>query len=325
MLNQAPVSDPTRAGEPVCVACARPRATVVLSKGDLTVVRCAECGHLYLRAWRDELARFDELYGYFRERRGALDLRMSAVNRRRLAELCGELGALVSGRRLLDVGAGEGKLVYVAGQLGWSARGIDLAEHAVASCRAAGLPIENLDFFDPALSNARFDVISMCELLEHVPDPVRFLARAEQLLAPGGILYFTTPNFDALSRRLLGEDWRMIHPQHISYFTEPFLRRMVLERTRFEIVTLETRNLSLGTLAIAAQKLIRRTPTEVRAPSASVSAGERRAWNVDQGVRRVSQTRAGGALKRWANAAAAFTGVGDSIVGVLRRTTSEPS
>lgn len=323
MLNEVPVTEIAPAAGPECVSCDRPGGDVVLRKGELQIVRCASCGHLYLASWRAELARFDELYDYFHDRKGSISHRTSRVNARRLEELLGELGAEVPGRRLLDVGSGEGKLVHAARRLGWNARGIDLSEHAVAACREEGLPIERLDFFDGRLSNDRFDVISMCELLEHVPHPATFLARAEELLATGGILYFTTPNFDALSRRVLGADWRMIHPQHVSYFTEAFVRRTVLERTRFDIVLLETRNLSLGTLALAARKRVRKTaPTSTNRAAPSMTAEARNAWDVDQRIRRIAQTRVGAALKRLANSAAALGGVGDTIVGVLRKSGS---
>jgi 2-polyprenyl-3-methyl-5-hydroxy-6-metoxy-1,4-benzoquinol methylase len=322
MLNEAPLTEVAPAEGGMCVSCDRAGAAVELRKGELEVVRCASCGHLYLASWRSELARFDELYGYFHDRKGSLERRTSPINARRLAELLGELGAEVAGRRLLDVGAGEGKLVHAACRLGWDARGIDLSEHAVASCREEGLPIERLDFFDARLSDERFDVISMCELLEHVPHPARFLSRAEELLDEGGILYFTTPNFDALSRRALGAEWRMFHPQHISYFTEPFLRRTVLEQTRFEIVVLETRNLSIGNLLLAARRRKQNAAVARVDVTAPLSTDARKAWDIDQRVRRLVQTRAGASVKRWTNAAVALGGVGDTIVGVLRKAGS---
>src|SRR3954452_364817 len=40
------------------------------------------------------------------------------------------------------------------------------------------------------------------------------------LLRPGGALYLTTPNFNSLSRRVVGPRWRAIeYPEHLNLFT----------------------------------------------------------------------------------------------------------
>ena len=47
-------------------------------------------------------------------------------------------------------------------------------------------------------------------------------------LRPGGVLVVGTPNFDALSRRMLGRDWAVLSPlEHLYYFTETTLTRML--------------------------------------------------------------------------------------------------
>ena len=173
---------------PGCPECGRSDASEVLEVGRLRVVRCPTCSLHYLASWKDELARWDELYAYHANP-AAFDVckGYSDVSRRRQLALLERFAARVRGRRLLDVGAGRGQLVHTADTAGWDALGIDLSDDAVSACRAAGLPVEHVDFFAESLSARRFDVIVMSEFIEHVASPGRFFARIEELLAPGEI------------------------------------------------------------------------------------------------------------------------------------------
>src|SRR4029077_3834385 len=145
-------------------------------------------------------------------------------------------------RTLLDVGCGLGELVRVAVDSGWDARGIELSAEAVAVCRRFDLPCDTTNFFDPAL-DGRYGLITMVELIEHVANPRTFFERAAELLEPGGVLYLTTPNFNALGRRLLGPDWPLIGPEHVNYFPPATLQGLVAT-TPFAVVGLRTKNIS---------------------------------------------------------------------------------
>jgi ubiquinone/menaquinone biosynthesis C-methylase UbiE len=57
-----------------------------------------------------------------------------------------------------------------------------------------------------------FDVVTMIEFLEHIPDPDNFLRSATRWLRPGGALYLTTPNANSINRRLIGLDWSIFNP-----------------------------------------------------------------------------------------------------------------
>jgi len=300
-----------------CHACTSQNFEHLISadEGSLEVNRCLSCGFVYLASWEQSLERFGELYDYY-GRLTAEDLRRrySQENRTRQRELLKELARDARGRTLLDVGCGEGQLLQTARGEGWDAVGIDLSETAVRLCRERGLCVSLTDFFDSTLDHQRFDAIVMSELLEHVPAPAKFLKRAEELLAENGILYLTTPNFGSLARRILGEAWSVIHPEHIGYFERPTLRAMASEQTGLRELKIEANNITPSTLVA----WLRRQGAQSALAATTVHREARR--GVDQQLRRaVHQSRPLGALKQLLNRAVSRAGLGDTLVAWLQK------
>jgi SAM-dependent methyltransferase len=107
-----------------------------------------------------------------------------------------------SGGPWLDVGFGNGALLMTAQEYGFEAVGCDLRPAAVEALRATGIQahlsdIEQLNLPRPC------QVISMADVLEHMPYPKTGLAAAHRQLADDGVLLVSMPNCDAPAWRLL--------------------------------------------------------------------------------------------------------------------------
>jgi 2-polyprenyl-3-methyl-5-hydroxy-6-metoxy-1,4-benzoquinol methylase len=105
-------------------------------------------------------------------------------------------GLRVRRGRLLDLGCGYGGLLEEATRLGYDAQGIDLSQPLVTKARARGLKVEckSAENIDEA---GAFDVVTMLDLIEHVPDPLALLASVRRALKPGGEFVVYTPNHRA--------------------------------------------------------------------------------------------------------------------------------
>jgi 2-polyprenyl-3-methyl-5-hydroxy-6-metoxy-1,4-benzoquinol methylase len=107
-----------------------------------------------------------------------------------------DLGARVNGgpRRLLDVGAHVGRFMHLAQRSGWEVEGIELnprtAAHAVAR---TGAPVHQVNAHELTAGGRRYSAITLTDVLEHVPDPVRLLATLATLLQPGGWIAVKVP------------------------------------------------------------------------------------------------------------------------------------
>jgi SAM-dependent methyltransferase len=98
---------------------------------------------------------------------------------------------------LLDVGCGTGQFVQAACQAGYRARGLDLsgAQLEVARRRFRGIQVHAGRLHDYARTAppGSFDVVTAFQVLEHVADPVAFLADLRRLLRAGGYLAIGVP------------------------------------------------------------------------------------------------------------------------------------
>lgn len=128
--------------------------------------------------------------------------------------------------RLLDIGCASGMFLRQASDEGWNVVGIE------PSRQLSQLAKENLDGrgeIIPAtlqaagLADADFDVVTMWDVLEHVPQPAEFLQTAVNLLRPGGHLFVNVPDLDSLQARLLGTRWPLLLPEHLNYFNRSSL------------------------------------------------------------------------------------------------------
>src|SRR5262249_9088403 len=114
--------------------------------------------------------------------------------------------------RVLDVGCADGRLLTWYREAIPGRRietyGIDIGEAAVEQARKAG-PIAVAGRFevDTELPNGTFDLIVASHVIEHVDDPVGFARRAAELLKPGGLFMFATPNVDSADVRRFGRFW----------------------------------------------------------------------------------------------------------------------
>ncbi len=147
----------------------------------------------------------------------------------------------LSRRRLLDVGAHAGRFISLARKEGWAAEGLELNPRTAAyAAWRTGATVRQLNVHEVDESTAGFDAITVTDVLEHIPDPVRVLTRVASLLAPGGWTAVKVPSGPGQLRK---EQWRgrllrgyrptladnLVHVNHFS----PRALRIALERAGF--------------------------------------------------------------------------------------------
>ena len=126
--------------------------------------------------------------------------------------------------KVLDVGAGSGWLLENLRDFGWQAEGLDFDPRVVAHARDKGLNVHHGGLLERRFADSSFDAVTMSHNLEHVHDPVAWLAAARHLLRPGGRLAIATPNSASYLHRRFGEHWFPLEPpRHLYLFNRATL------------------------------------------------------------------------------------------------------
>jgi SAM-dependent methyltransferase len=173
-------------------------------RGAPELVRCPDCSVIYLRnAEPGSVHTRDQDYV-----RGRILLTYNEPPREQ-AELFRQrlqrVEKLVRGRRVLDVGCGNGAFLLTAQAAGWEPLGLDNSPTPRELLAPRGIEVCVADAAEFMREHAaRFDLIHMNHCLEHIPAAAETVLAARQALAPGGLLYVEVPNeFDNLVYRSL--------------------------------------------------------------------------------------------------------------------------
>lgn len=120
----------------------------------------------------------------------------------------------VSGKRVLDVGCGNGYWADQLSRSGASVVGIDASREGISQAKGA---YPHVDFRQMLatenvlreLDSPVFDAVMSIEVVEHVYDPRGFARACFNALRPGGTIVLTTPYHGYLKNLLLAVTGRM--------------------------------------------------------------------------------------------------------------------
>jgi 2-polyprenyl-3-methyl-5-hydroxy-6-metoxy-1,4-benzoquinol methylase len=171
------------------------------------LVRCRGCGTRFVHPAPDDAAlraRYEAEHGAGKW--SALFGAADPADAPRRARLLAELAGGAAGRRLLDVGCGDGRFLDAAAAAGWRPLGFELSHAALRAVRARHpAAVATTAALRPA---ARLAAITFWDVLEHLPDPAAAVRAAAAALAPGGLIAASMPNAAGAEALLRGRAWR---------------------------------------------------------------------------------------------------------------------
>jgi protein O-GlcNAc transferase len=166
---------------------------------------CRDCGHVFTEGTFDAAAlevvfsrtQPNQTIGFDMERQRPISARM--VER---------VAGYKPDGHWLDVGFGNGSLLFTAEEWGYVPVGLDLRKANVEALKTLGYEAHCLSI--ESLQHAgRYSVVSMADVLEHLPFPKAGLAAAHRLLRPDGVLFLSMPNMDTMV-------WRLLHANGVN-------------------------------------------------------------------------------------------------------------
>lgn len=126
--------------------------------------------------------------------------------------------------RLLDIGCGAGEFLALM-PANMEKFGIEPSPAALqAAARGVnvlGPEIEHLP------RSAKFDAITMIDVIEHVADPASLLRKAYEHVSPGGIIIISSGNPECVAWRRVfkAKFWYVSFPEHITFPSDNFFKK----------------------------------------------------------------------------------------------------
>ena len=164
-------------------------------------------------------------------------------------------------RSIIDIGCGNGCLLYLARKAGWTVRGMELSTSAAENIRNdSGIEVVISDFleYEPA-SGEQYDVVALRHVLEHLPDSILAMQKINALLRDHGLAFLEFPNTRSLGyglkrtlknrglrNRKFSAEWR---PGHVNEHCRQSFTYL-LNKTGFELVKWRTYSSKLVSDAI---------------------------------------------------------------------------
>lgn len=132
-----------------------------------------------------------------------------------LEKLISIMGGDVSNKKLLEIGCGEGKLLFELKKRGAIVKGIEIGPQSEIAKNKYGLDILNEPLSKEGI-NDKFDCIFSYGCLEHIDDLESFFEGSRSCLNNNGLFFHSVPNSQLSFERFDLDN--LVH-QHINYFT----------------------------------------------------------------------------------------------------------
>lgn len=177
----------------ICYLCSSKESKPVFNENGILIVRCKSCGHVYSTYEQEE--HYD---GYWGEGNEEYDLDWwDHAHRAIYSEFISTFMQKDTGT-ILDVGCGLGFFVKMVQEkkTGWNAIGFEMSEPAVKFAKEKnGLKTVYPGMVQSSgIGKGSVDIITLWDVIEHIPKPQPLLEYLYSLLKPGGILFLQTPN-----------------------------------------------------------------------------------------------------------------------------------
>lgn len=209
-----------------------------------TLVRCPTCALV----WLSPPPRPEEMGDHYTEAyhkliSGAGETAIHRWQRRRAA-----LIRYKQDGSLLDLGCSSGSfLEFMKGET-WKLYGVEMsAECAKVAEEKSGAQVFAGDIPNAPFAPESFDLITCFDVLEHLHEPRKVMARVSEWLKPGGILYVLVPNIESAEARAFRSYWCGLElPRHLFHYSPASLRYLASSVGLQEISLVTRRNAAVG-------------------------------------------------------------------------------
>ena len=213
---------------------------ICVERGNIGIVKCKECSLIYVNPmvkgpeknyWGDEKK-------YFEEARLIFEGKAKSHRDVNYLEDLKVIESIKPKGNFLDIGTNMGFFLRHTRGRDWNVTGIDPSPALSEMARKHfGLNVKTCYLNEAGFEDDYFDVVTMTDVFEHIPEPKRLLADIEKVIKKDGILFIKIPNgkYNMLKLWLAKatgkvKDYDIFDSyEHVTHFTHKTLKRMLAE------------------------------------------------------------------------------------------------
>ena len=234
-----------------CPCCHSFKRKKLFERFSKDILQCEDCGLGYMAEFPKHLPDVVSDEEYLPSQQGSyisnVDYRKKRFGNERLNIIKKFSKRSPGETRLLDVGCGTGWFLEQALENGFNAEGLELGQDlAEYTSKRLGIKVNCCPLEE--LSGECYDVITLFDVIEHVPNPSQVMESIYSKLNPGGICLLFTPNLESLGFHLIKERSSLVMPaEHLFYFTQKSLAQIV-NRAGLKVLDFSTHGMDIPDL-----------------------------------------------------------------------------
>ena len=165
------------------------------------LVRCSGCSLV----WLSNPPRMEEMHRHYTDSYHRLISAAGETSPHRWENHAKRLRQFKQGGALLDLGCSSGAFLEFLKGESWKLYGIEMSAECAKRAQArSGADVFVGDILDAPFPQESFDVITCCDVLEHLYEPLKVMTKLREWLKPGGVFYVQVPNIDSAEARVFG-------------------------------------------------------------------------------------------------------------------------
>jgi predicted SAM-dependent methyltransferase/ribosomal protein L37AE/L43A len=215
-----------------CPSCAKETCPIVYGrKYEVPIVICEHCGFTFShRAFIPNFyAKYENPNWTMYSEEKMLEEHQRDFSKTELTRVEYVLPYIKSGK-WLDIGGSFGYTALAAMGNGFEASVLEVNPQHIKYgklCRPEITWIQSITIPNEILDEY-YDVVSMCHVLEHIPEPKESIQNVDRILKKSGYLYIEVPNWGSILRKIKKMNWYYLGDKsHINHFDINTLRNLV--------------------------------------------------------------------------------------------------
>ncbi|MBN1550066.1 class I SAM-dependent methyltransferase [bacterium] len=202
------------------------------------IFQCENCGMIFKRIRGNPVTYYDDTYadavlknGKYVRSRSTFSLCHTILEHECIQQIM-QTSDPVS----LDIGCGAGSFLEVVRSCGFDAEGLDVSPMLADKARGKGFRVYVGDVESIELTR-KYDLITMIDILEHLPNPVSVMKRLRGYLKANGHLVVYTPNHRSLLVKIADILWNwgirkpvtdIFGSLHVAFYTPETLQKLLV-------------------------------------------------------------------------------------------------